>query len=103
MTHELLTKELFTYIQEKYKMNDKKAKIVLNIAESLYQKCLQNYYDAPRPVEWFLDEDKYKNKWLEIENWFNELSDKKFKELFCENDSYNIYLKFMHDQFKTVA
>lgn len=97
-----LDQELTIYIQEKFKMNDKKAKIALKVADSLHQKCLKDNYDAPKPVDWFLDEDIYKNKWLEIKNWFNDLPDDKFKELFYQNDSYQIYMKFMYDQFKSV-
>lgn len=95
-----LNHELITYIQEKYKINEKKATISLKVADSLHQKCVQEYYDAPKPIEWFLDEDKYKNRILEIEKWFNDLSDDKFKETFYQNDSYNVYLKFMYEQFK---
>lgn len=101
MSQDILNKELIAYIQEKYKMNEKKVNIALKVAESLYQKCKQEHYDAPKPVEWFLDETKYRNKWIEIENWFKDLPNDKFKEIFYQNDSYNIYLKFMHEHFKS--
>lgn len=102
MDQDQLSQEL-RFIQDKYQMNEKKVKVALKVADSLHQKCIQEMYDVPKPVEWFLNEDKYRNKWLETENWFKDLPNDKFKDVFYHHDSYKLYMKFMHEQFKSTA
>ena len=100
MSQELLNQDITTYLKGKFKMDEKRITIALKVANSLHQKCLKETYDVPTPVEWFLNEKKYRDMWLENENFFKNLPNDKFKEVFYQNDSYKVYLKFMHDHFK---
>lgn len=103
MSEKVLDQELFQYVQGKYKMNDKKAKVALKVAESLCNKCQQEDIDVPKPVEWFLNEDSYRKTWSDREKWFDKLPEDNFKMIFYHNDSYKLYMKFMYDQFSASA
>lgn len=99
--------ELMINIYNKFNIEKNKWKILINLANALYQDCYKNneLKYVVNPINWLIDEDNMRLNWGKTKDFFDKIGgvgcgvSDNFKEIFFVNDTCCRYYKFMNDNF----
>lgn len=101
-SNESMKKTIDLYFEtcQKFNIDKKKATIMLTLANTFYQECINDNKGVTNPFGWLLNQNEMIEARTKFEAFYNaDGSDKEFRRLMYDANPFKRYMKFMHEQF----